>query len=141
MANDWLDCLRDPSGSIGRRRGPRVPAPGAFCTEMSASKERYALVSDLSPTGLRLHRPYRGAQSPVIQLEFDLPGIDEVIWAKGEVCFDHVWRPPGGNPRLLQTTGVRLTAAASGHLKLLRDYTLEYAPRYNRYAERRAFQR
>src|SRR4051812_46418100 len=136
MAHDWLDCLRNLESSRGRRQEPRIPALGAFCTEISDGEERYSIVSDVSPTGLRLHRPYRGGQSRTVQLEFDLPGVDEVIWAKGVVCFDSVWRAAEG--QVLQTTGIELASAAGRHLRLLRDYTPEHASRFGQYAERRA---
>ena len=135
MAHDWLDCLREPVSRQGRRRGPRVPALGSFCTEINGELERYSIVSELSPTGLRLHRPYRGAHSDTLQLELDLPETDEVIWARGVVCFDSVWRARDG--QLLHTTGVELVAAASRHLRLLRDYALAQAARVSGYAERR----
>ena len=133
MAHDWLDCMRGGASREGRRREPRVPSLGSFCTEITDELERYAIVSELSPTGLRLHRPYRGGHSDVVQLEFDLPETDEVIWAKGVVCFDSVWRAADG--QLLHTTGIELVTAASRHLRLLRDYALDHRTRYG---ERRA---
>ena len=125
--------MREPPSRQGRRRAPRIPALGSFCTEITGELERYSIVSELSPTGLRLHRPYRGAHSETVQLEFDLPETDEVIWAKGLVCFDSVWRAADG--QLLHTTGIELVAAASRHLRLLRDYALARAS--SGYAERR----
>ena len=120
----------------GRRREPRIPALGSFCTEITEELERYSIISELSPTGLRLHRPYGGAHSQMVQLEFDLPETDEVIWARGVVCFDSVWR--GGDGQLLHTTGIELVTAASRHLRLLRDYAMAHAQRMRSYAERRA---
>ena len=113
-----------------------MPAPGGFCTEIGEGHERFALVSDVSPTGLRLHRPFGGHQSTTVQLELDVPGIDELIWAKGVVCFDTVWR--GAEGQLLQTSGIELAGAAGRHLRLLRDYAIAAAERFGRYAERRA---
>jgi hypothetical protein len=136
MAHDWLDCLRNTGSPRGRRQEPRIPALGAFCTEVADDQERYAIVSDVSPTGLRLHRPYRGTQSRTLQLEFDLPGVDELIWARGVVCFDSVWRAAEGH--VLQTTGIELASAAGRHLRLLRDYAFDQATRFGHYAERRA---
>jgi hypothetical protein len=96
------------------------------------------MLSDLSPDGLRLHRPYSGTRAEIVQIEFDLPGIDEVIWAKGVACFDLIWRPKGASTPWLHTTGIRIAAAAGAQLKLLRDYAREFAPRFTNYAERRA---
>jgi hypothetical protein len=122
-----------------RRVSPRVPALGGFCTEISDEGEVYSILSDVSPTGLRLHRPHHGDQSRVVQLEFDLPGIDELIWAKALVCFARVWESHEG--RVLQTTGVELIGAASKHMRLLREYAFDRSPRFGHYAERRAASR
>ena len=93
-------------------------------------------LAQISPSGLRLHRPYRGKQPKTVQLEFDVPGVDELIWAKGWVCFDRVWRSTEGH--LLQTTGIEIASAADRHLRLLREYTYAHARRFGHYAERRA---
>jgi hypothetical protein len=107
-----------------------------FCTEIADEQERYAIVSDVSPTGLRLHRPYAGPPGRSLQVELDLPGSDELIWAKGVVCFDRVWRAAGGH--VLQTTGIEIVRAAGRHLRQLREYALDHAGRFGPYAERRA---
>jgi hypothetical protein len=80
------------------------------------------MVADVSEKGVRLTRPYLGGPTPrLVQLELELPGLDEILWAKGLVCFDQVERGVGG---LVRTTGVRIAAAASHDLRLLRDYVL-----------------
>jgi hypothetical protein len=119
-----------------RREAPRIPALGAFCTEITEERERYSIVSDVSAKGLRLHRPYAGIKRETVQLEFDLPGIDELIWAKGAVRFDAVWRTADGH--LVHTSGIQLARAAAKHLRLLRDYAYDCAPGHSHYAERRA---
>ena len=136
MTHDRSDRLRNPGSVRRRRQHPRIPALGAFCTEISDGQDRYSIVSDVSPGGLRLHRPYRGVQSRTVQLEFDLPGVDELIWARGVVCFDRVWR--AGEGHVLQTTGIEIASAAGRHLRLLRDYAYAQSPRFDEYAERRA---
>ncbi len=136
MSHDFLDCLRNLVPSPRRRLQPRAPSPGGFCTEIVDGDERFALISDVSPTGLRLHRPYRWPQRATVQLELDLPGVDELIWAKGVICFDSVWR--GAEGQLLQTSGIELAGAAGKHLRLLRDYALAEVTRTGGYAERRA---
>jgi hypothetical protein len=134
MGHDFLDCLKIPGVSARRRTQPRIPSPGAFCTEISDWQERYSILSDVSATGLRLHRPYSGVHSSTVQLEFDLPGVDELIWASGVVCFDSVWWADG---RLLHTSGIEIQAAAGRHLKMLREYAFDRAPRFAGYADRR----
>ncbi len=102
-------------------REPRVPVD-AMCSEVVAEREHYGLVTDLSESGLRLERPLRGRQPErIVQLEFELPDADEIIWAKGEICFDHLRNAPAG---ALRTSGVRLVAAATRHLRMLRDWVV-----------------
>jgi hypothetical protein len=84
--------------------------------------ERYGFVVDVCERGVRIERPFAGRlRSRVVQLEMELPGTDELIWAQGEMCFDRV-RPEKGN--LVRTSGVRLVAAATRHLRMLRDYVM-----------------
>jgi PilZ domain len=98
-----------------RRRAPRVDVD-AVCWEDGA---REAMVTDLSADGLRIERPFvRYLRDDRVQLELEMPGSDEVIWLGGEVCFD---RRRGH----LQTTGVRVVAAAARDLRRLRDYVHE----------------
>jgi hypothetical protein len=136
MANNFVNRFRKPEVVRGRRREARVGALGAFCTEITDAGERYAIVSDLSAGGLRLHRPFASGLGRTVQLEFDLPGVDELIWAKGVVCFDSVWR--AGEGQLLQTTGVELAGVAGRHLRLLREYAAAEASRLGPYGERRS---
>jgi hypothetical protein len=109
--------------TIAGRSQPRI-ALTTLCSEIVAEKEQFAFVTDLSEQGLRLERPLRGrAESRIVQLEFALPEVDEIIWAQGEICFDQL-RPATepGVPGALRTSGVRLVAAAGRHLRMLRDY-------------------
>lgn len=112
----WLDP---------RRVAPRVEIE-ALCNEIADGDERPGFVIDLSGSGMRLERPFvkRGlAPLGALQLEIELPGIDEIIWARAQVCFDRV--RPGMDGKLTRTTGVRVAAAASRDLRLLRDYVIE----------------
>ncbi len=110
---------------LAGRSQPRIPI-STVCSEIIADREQFAFVVDLSERGLRLERPLRGrAQSRIVQLELTLPEVDEIIWAKGEICFDQL--RPASQPGVplakpLRTSGVRLVAAATRHLRLLRDY-------------------
>ncbi|MEZ4364280.1 MAG: hypothetical protein R3B48_29165 [Kofleriaceae bacterium] len=102
-----------------------------LCWEVVEGKERPGLVVDLSWEGVRLERPFVGGVTPAeVQLELDVPGIDEVIWAKAGACFDEVVAAPvdsisGGPMGLVRRTGFRLLAAASQDLKMLREYLVE----------------
>jgi hypothetical protein len=104
----------------------RVPVE-TLCSEVVADREQYGLIVDLSESGLKLQRPLRGrVESRIVQLEFELPDADEIVWAKGEICFDQLWRaPPGaGASGAIRTSGIRLVAAATRHLRMLRDYVI-----------------
>jgi hypothetical protein len=105
-----------------RRMAPRIGVE-ALCSEIIDGRERHALVADLSPEGLRLSRPYVGGPTPrLVQLELELPGMDEIIWAKGHICFDQI-HP--GRTGLVRTSGVRVAAAAARDLRILRDYVID----------------
>ncbi len=107
--------------SHSKRIEARVPVE-SLCSELYGEREHYGLIVDLSESGLKLQRPLRArprdGDARVVQLEFEIPDADEIVWAKGQVCFDQLWR--GG----LRTTGVRLIAAAGRHLRMLRDYVI-----------------
>src|SRR3970040_2947935 len=95
---------------------PRVEVE-ALCWELVRGPEQSRRVLDLSAGGLRLERPYAGGPTPgEIQVEVELPEVDEIIWARGQVCFDRIRRAeplPGqaGLGRIMRTTGIRLAAA------------------------------
>lgn len=119
----------DPYGwNDVRRLDPRIDVE-AFCSELLPRHERPALVVDLSPVGARIERPYVGGPTPrEIDLELEVPEVDEVIRARGEVCFDLITQAPrgqGGPLGLLRTTGLRLVQAAARDLRLLRDCVFE----------------
>jgi hypothetical protein len=110
-----------------RRAAPRIELE-AFCSEILEGRERHAVVLDLSPRGLRLARPYTGGRGERdVQLELELPGVDEIIWAKGHICYERI-RPSGPATmplgRLVRTTGIRLVAAAERDLRVLREYVM-----------------
>ncbi len=107
---------------VSRQRiGSRI-AVEKLASEVVNDKEQLGIVVDLSSTGLQLERRFFGRrESRVVQLEFELPEVDEIVWAKGEVCFDRI-KPGVGGP--VRSTGIRLMAAASRHLRMLRDWVM-----------------
>jgi hypothetical protein len=113
------------SPSSTRRTHPRISVE-TLCSEHHDTGERPALILDLSEDGLRIQRPIGGPRTRTLQLEFEIPEIDELVWATGHVCFDQVWRVPAtdavGLSGVLRTTGIRLVAAATHHRRLLREY-------------------
>jgi hypothetical protein len=118
--------------TTARRSTPRVSLDALYC-EYVAERQQLGMIVDVSERGLRVQRLLRrsGSGSRIVQLEFELPGTQEQIWAKGEICFDELWQPkrePGSSPRVVQplrTSGIRLVAAATKHFRLLRDYVIE----------------
>jgi hypothetical protein len=101
-----------------RRVGPRIPMD-ALCSELHGEGFRHALVVDLSEDGLRIERPFGGPRTRQLQLELEIPGVDEIGWAAAEVCFDEVRRAGAG---IVRTSGLRLVSAALRHRRILREY-------------------
>jgi hypothetical protein len=116
---------------VSRRRTVPRSQVAATCWEIIAGQERSGVVVDLSWEGVRLERPFVGGITvEQAQLEIDVPGLDEVIWAKAGACFDEVVAAPmgsltGGPLGLVRRTGYRLLTAAARDLRLLRDYLFE----------------
>src|SRR6185295_14149236 len=73
-----------------RRESPRIGIE-ALCWELVAHQEISGMAIDLSPNGLRIERPYTGGPTRrEVPLQLEVPGIDEVMWAKADACFDHL---------------------------------------------------
>jgi hypothetical protein len=107
---------------IARRTGPRIPIE-SFCTEIGEAQDRHSLIVDLSATGLRVQRPVGGPRSRILQLEFEVPETDTVVWATGQICFDEVWNLDQGSlSGLMRTSGIRILQTAGRHRRLLREY-------------------
>jgi hypothetical protein len=109
-----------------RRHGPRV-AVDSWCGVVTHHDLRHAAVLELSETGVRLERVFDpGAAARTVALELELPGVDEVIWARAEVAFARLTPIGGahasGQPRFLCRAGLRIADAATRHLHLLRDF-------------------
>jgi len=115
--------------ALSRRGGLRVRA-GGLCTEITEDAEQLGLLLDVSEAGIRLERPHRvaprGHRERVVQLEFEHPGTDELIWAKGVIRFDKL-EPfrDGAATKVRRTSGVEIVAAATRHLRLLREFVLD----------------
>ena len=111
-----------------RREGPRIDVD-ALCWEVSDSGETTSLAVDLSQGGIRIERPYLGGRTPeIVPLQLEIPGIDEVMWARGDVCFDHIvpmQGPPGGRLGLMRRTGYRIAMAARRDRRMIREYVYD----------------
>ena len=107
-----------------RRCSPRIEVE-ALCWEIVDDREVSSLVVDLSSSGARLERPYVGGRiAREVPLQLEVPGIDEVMWAKGDVVFDQLVPGQRGPFGLLRRTGLHISLAAARDLRLVRDYVM-----------------
>ena len=112
-----------------RRRAPRIHVDG-LCGVVANDDLQPAAMSNLSTLGLRVERPFDPkTASPVVQLEIELPGIDEIVWVSASVTHAHLTPMPGrgadGQPRFWCRAGLRIANASQRELRLLRDYVIE----------------
>lgn len=112
-----------------RRRAPRISVDG-FCGVASDDDLSHASMSNLSALGLRLERPFDPAKArPIVQLEIELPGLDEVVWASAVVTHAYLTPMPGrrpdGQPRFWCKAGLRIAEASQRERRLLKDYIVE----------------
>jgi hypothetical protein len=124
-----------------RRCAPRITVDG-LCGVVANDDLRPASMTDLSTLGLRLERPFDPQTAkPVVQLEIELPGIDEVLWASARVTHAFLTPMPGrsadGQPRFWCRAGLRIADASSREKRLLRDYVIETLIAQRRIADRR----
>jgi hypothetical protein len=100
-------------------------ATQGLVSHCSGEKELFAAAIDLSEQGICIERPFVPGprrEGRVIQLEFDVPGIDELVWAKGEICFDLLAHGKTAHRgALVLRTGIQIVAAARRQLALLRE--------------------
>ncbi len=105
---------------------PRISVDG-LCGVVANEELRPAQMCDLSVSGIRLERMFdpKSAQR-VVQLEIELPGIDEVLWARAEVSFARLsplpGRTPDGQPRFWCRAGLRLAELCRRERRLLQDF-------------------
>lgn len=106
-----------------RRTSPRIDVE-ALCWEIVDDREVSSLVVDLSSDGARLERPFLGGRiERAVPLQIEIPGIDEVMWARGDVIFDHLVPAKSKGPfGLMRRTGYHIALAAARDLRLVREY-------------------
>jgi hypothetical protein len=106
-----------------RRESPRIDVQ-ALCWELVDRHEVSGLAVDLSTMGLKIERPYVGGHTRrEVPLQIEVPGIDEIMWARGDAVFDTVI--PGGPTGLIRRTGYHLVLAASRDMRLLKEFVYE----------------
>jgi hypothetical protein len=97
-----------------------------MCWEVTGGKEVCALAVDVSSIGVRIERPYVGGPTRrEVPLQLEVPGIDEIMWARGDACYDVVVPAPRGIFGLVRRTGYRLSLAAARDLRLLKELVFE----------------
>ena len=106
-------------GTANRRDNSRIPLQ-IFLNQYVKDDPHRCMSYNLSPKGIYLGGLVRAVErpTPIMGLEFELPGTSEVIWARGEVRFDM-------RDAYLQGTGVEFTGMACAHKRLVRDYVLD----------------
>lgn len=113
-----------------RRRAPRISIEGLCGIVTNDDDLQPAAMSNLSTLGLRVERPFDPVNArPVVQLEIELPGIDEIVWVSAVVTHAHLTPMPGrtadGQPRFWCRAGLRIANASQRELRMLRDYVVE----------------
>ena len=87
------------------------------------------VTANVSPTGMYLHRVLKRSTARTtrfVQLEFKLPGTDEIIWARGEVRRDELELPPWRrDSQLVHGSGLKLLEMPRAHRKMWRDFVYE----------------
>jgi hypothetical protein len=108
-----------------RRASPRIDVE-ALCWEIVGDRELSSLIVDLSSDGARVERPYIGGRiEREVPLQIEVPGIDEVMWARGDVVFDQLVPMKSAGPfQMLRRTGYHIAIAAARDLRLVRDYVM-----------------
>ena len=112
-----------------RRRAPRIAIDG-LCGVASNDELHPASMSNLSTLGLRVERPFEPKRArSIVQLEIELPGIDEIVWASANVTHAFLTPMPGrtidGQPRFWCRAGLRIADVSRRERALLRDYVIE----------------
>ena len=123
-----------------RRRAPRISVD-AFCGVASDHDLQYASLSNLSANGLRIERVYDAATAkPVVQLEIELPGIDEVLWTSAKVTRTILTRMgdhADGRPRYWGRVGLVIGDTSRRDRRLLREFVIHELVMRRTVADRR----
>jgi hypothetical protein len=102
-----------------RREDPRIGLE-MFLNEYVKEQPYRALATNVSTTGIYLRKlaDPSARRSSIVGLEFELPGTNELIWARAESRFDWIADD-------FHLTGLRFTAMARKHERLVHDYVRE----------------
>ncbi len=106
-----------------RRLGFRIPLE-IFLNQYVDDQPFRGLTTNLSDTGMFVQvatNPLAQALPPPgtpVGLEFELPGTNEIIWARGEICYET-------DGSLVRGRGVCFRAMPRIHARLVRDFCIE----------------
>jgi hypothetical protein len=102
-----------------RRLGNRIPLE-VFMNEYLSDRPHRALTVNISESGVFVNKVATSfnRRTRVVALEFELPGTGELIWARGEICYDTF-------DDRLHGQGIRFTGMPRAYGRLLRDYCIE----------------
>lgn len=111
-----------------RRSTPRIQITG-LCTLVSDDALRPAAFTDLSCYGLKMELPFDASSTRRrLQLELELPGTDELMWALAHVTHARLTpmggTHPDGQPRFWAHVGLEIAAGSRRDRRMLRDYVL-----------------
>ncbi len=110
-----------------RRRAPRISVD-AFCGVAAEHDLHYASLSNLSALGLRLEHVYDPAAARlIVQLEIELPGIDEVLWTSAKVtrvALTRMGSHPDGQPRFWCRAGLVIGDTSRRDRRLLKEFVV-----------------
>jgi hypothetical protein len=101
---------------VERRYTPRVRVE-LFLNQYVRDRAFRALAINVSATGLLLQKliERRVPPSRIVSVEFELPGMDEIVWASAERRFDTLDDD-------FQTSGLTFVNMARKHERLLREF-------------------
>src|SRR5262249_21911672 len=105
--------------SHDRRFGARIPLEILRNEYLTDRPYRVQMVN-ISESGVYVNKVIRreSRRSRVVGLELELPGTGDLIWARGEICYDTLTDCFHGE-------GIRFTAMPRVHARLIRDYCIE----------------
>ena len=117
--------------NLDRRFDTRIPFE-TYLTAYVDDRPTRGFTVNISETGLYLNTLPKTPNLPnkVVGLELALPGVAETIWAAGKLCY-------GNDDDYFQGRGVRFTAMADRHARLVRQFC--YRLRMQSARQRRAF--
>ena len=107
-----------------RRLGFRIPFE-AMVTSYVHERPVRGLAANLSDSGMSISAVSVLAPPPglLVGLELELPGIDDSIWALGQICYRK-------DDRLASGLGVRFVEMARSQARLVRDFCIDVRRRH-----------